>query len=161
MPMRADELFVTAEKVENGLANLYKIIASHMTDESVEEAFFLKLSGEERLHAVEPRNLHQQIQSYFEFADLDPSVFNVMLETIDDVIDEISEQPIDVTGSLEIVLHMEQSAAEKFYQRFPATIPGANPDLVKRLVESCERHAEEVQLYLEHCRETGQAGHHA
>ncbi len=144
MAIKAGEILQLALQAELKLAALYEDLAARMKPGGAEARFFSTLAKQEHDHATWVKKMIAAADPDYEFVDFAAKDFTTILITIDDVHDEVITERIDVPGSLEILLHLENSTAENFYLQFPPDIPGLPEAMVARMVRSCVEHSKAI-----------------
>jgi len=160
MSLPAEKLCELARQTELKVAALYEDTANHLTAGSEEARFFAKLATQEHMHAAWVDELQALLEPGLTFPALKIGDFHAILNTIDDVHDEVLGRGLDIPSTLEIVLHLENSIAEDFYMHFPEDLPPSVQALAARMIESSMNHARMIVEFRQHCLETGQAGVH-
>lgn len=137
-------LLPLARDVEIRIAALYTDLASHFLDNPDVETFFLKMAKEEEAHAIWVDAMFENVPPSHVFSTLDTEDFSNLLASIEDIHDEVREERIGLRGALEILLHIEGSMAESFYEAIPEETPGLSADVRGRMIEACRQHAVDV-----------------
>lgn len=112
------------------------------------------------MHAAWVDEMLAAIDPHYVFENLDRATFETLLVTIADVHDEVVEDVIDLPAALEIIIHLENSAAEEFYLHFPPEVPGLPESYVNRMARSCLDHVRMVSSFRDACIRTGRGGVH-
>ncbi len=149
MSIQARELFRLAREVEEKIAHLYEDLLEHLAPESPEARFFAQMAAQEHMHAAWVDEMAAKVVADVAIDGIETKDFTHILDTIDDVHDEVCNEAIDLCGALEIVLHLEKATAEEFYLRFPETLPGVPEAMVARMARSCMEHASMVGEFRE------------
>ena len=144
MALRVSELFEKARRVELELAKLYEELAAHFKPGSDEGVLFARLSAQEHAHAAWVDEMAAAADGEAELEGFEARDFDSILSTIDDLRDEARNSSLKRADTVEIVLHLESSTAEKFYLHFPEEVPGLPRSLIERMIESCRAHVREV-----------------
>jgi rubrerythrin len=149
MSIQARELFRLAREVEEKIARLYEDLLEHLAPGSAEARFFAQMAAQEHMHASWVDEMAAEAVADVPIEGIGADDFAHILNTIDDVHDEVMNEEIDLCGALEIVLHLEKSTAEEFYLRFPEKLPGVPETMVSRMARSCMEHAAMVGEFRE------------
>lgn len=147
MGIMAQDLFDLARTVENRIAELYEEISRNLPDGSEEAAFFARMAAQEHMHSAWVDEMAASLVEDILVESIDAADFRHILTTIDDVHDEVITEDIDVCGALEIIQHLETTAAEEFYFRFPDDLEGLPKAMLERMTNSCREHAKSVQSF--------------
>lgn len=137
-------LLPLARDVELRIAQLYKDLALQFAEHPELETFFRRISREEEVHAVWVDAMFKGVPTLHAFPSLDAEDFSVLLSSIEDIHDEVRGEHVGLRGALEILLHLEASMAESFYEAIPEDTPGLAVDVRGRMIEACRKHADEV-----------------
>ncbi len=140
MPLTARKLFELAREVETRIASLYEDLSGHLAVGSEEAKFFAQMAAQEHMHAAWVDEMAASLAEDIEIDSIEEEEFRHILNTIEDVHDEVVTDTIDVCGALEIIHHLESSTAEDFYLHFPENIPGIPEKMIQRLAKSCHDH---------------------
>ncbi len=161
MGITARELFDLARQVELRIAKLYEDLAMRFDTDTAPARFFASMGAQEHIHAAWVDAMMAEVAPDFVFTEIESAEFATILGSVEDIHDEVLNNPIDLPDALEIIIHLENSAAEDFYLRFPKGIPGLPDELVARMVKSCIDHARNVADFRTECIEAGRGGVYA
>lgn len=139
-----EALLPLARDVELRLAALYRDLAAHFVGDLEMETFFLGMAREEEAHAAWVEAMFEAVPAAHGFQTLVSEDFSNLLSGIEDIHDEVREERIGLRDALEILLHMESSMAESFYEAVPEDTPGLSRDIRARMIAACRRHAGDV-----------------
>jgi rubrerythrin len=139
--MIASKLFAMARKMETDLAKLYKEMAGQFDQQSEVAGFLNMLSSQELTHATWVDEMAALGDPLTEIPDLKAEHFERILSTVEDLRLEVSTDEIAESDVVEIVLHLENSTAEHFYESLTGRIPGLPDSAIERMIQSCRDHA--------------------
>ncbi len=139
--MKTSKLFKIARQMETDLARLYEEMASHFDDQSPVAKFLNMLSQQELTHATWVDEMTSLSNPDTEIPDLKTEHFERILSTVEDLLLEVSTDEIGENDVVEIVLHLENSTAEHFYESLSGRIPGLPNSAIERMIQSCRDHA--------------------
>jgi rubrerythrin len=138
--MTVRELLLMARQVELRVGRLYEHMARVFEQQPELLKLLHTLAQQEQEHARITAEALEASDAPETDLLFDPEVLNHFIDTIDDVEDEVCHRGVDQDGALEILLHMETSVAEKFYERIPEATPGLPERFVNRMVETSRAH---------------------
>ena len=137
-----------AREVEERIARLYEDMVAHLEPGSEEARFFARMAAQEHMHAGWVDEMQAAVtEPEREIPNLGEEDFSRILQTVDDVHDEVVSKNIRLDDALEIIIHMENSTAEEFYLHLPESIPGLPPTFVERMARSCLEHVKAVSEF--------------
>ena len=147
------ELFTIARQVELRVARLYEHLARNFEDSPELFRLLHALSGQEITHAQYVEEMLRASTDPEGELIFDTAHLTTFLDAIDDIEDEVVSEGVDPLDACEIVLHLEESIAEKFYERIPEGAEGVPDELVERMVSASREHARQVAAFAGRARE--------
>ncbi len=145
--IKTETLFLLAKKVEEAIATLYTDMSEHMVAGSDEEKFFKDMAHAEHIHSKWVDDMVAVTNPEYRIETLSKEDFLPMLEMVEAVHDEVLNSEIKLHDALEIITHLEDSTAEEFYKKIPTDSPELPSKLIKTMVSSCEKHADDVKKF--------------
>jgi rubrerythrin len=149
--MIVHELLILARQVENRMARLYEHMARDFEEDPVFAKLLHNLAQQELGHADLVTRMIDALEDDNGEVIFETSYLTNIMDSIDDIEDEVCVRGITSESALEIILHLEATVAERFYLQIPDSVPGIDYKLIKQLANSCNVHAQEiarVQTYL-------------
>lgn len=149
------ELLTIARQVELRVARLYEHMSRNFTFNEKLAKLIHNLSLQEVQHA----DIISEMLKNSDFPDSDidfnSTEFTSFIDTIDDVEDEVCVKGINPLDAMEIIVHLEKSIAEKFYEKIPTGTKGIDHKIIEKMINASRKHSQEADCFISECKKTG------
>ncbi|MHC4870672.1 MAG: ferritin family protein [Planctomycetota bacterium] len=145
------ELLTIARQVELRIARLYEHMSRNFENDEKLSKLIHNLSLQEVQHADIIFEMLEKSESPDFELEFNTDEFTTFIDTIDDVEDEVCVKGINSLDAMEIIVHLEKSVAENFYEKIPEDTVGIDKSVITKMIVASRKHAEEAKAFIEEC----------